>query len=164
MTGDDSAELISHAIGRLAIASALRRAALAASLSLSASDVLALELLEHRDDMTPSELAHALHLSSGGTTAVIDRLTRDDLIARSAGPNSRRRVLVWITARGRSAIAKPRRADIDDLAAALRPIERAQAEELLTRLADSAERSTDRLLADAEAVPMPGVPVPGLWA
>lgn len=50
--------------------------------------------------LSPGRLAAAMMLSSGGTTARLDRLEGAGLVERSADPEDRRGVLVSLTARG----------------------------------------------------------------
>ncbi len=51
--------------------------------------------------LTPTELAGSLMVTSGGMTAIIDRLERQGLVARTPHPNDRRGVLVALTDEGR---------------------------------------------------------------
>ena len=50
--------------------------------------------------LSPGRLASAMMLSSGGTTARLDRLERAGLVERSPDPDDRRGVLVALTERG----------------------------------------------------------------
>ena len=51
--------------------------------------------------LSPGALAAAMMLSSGGTTARLDRLEKAGHVERSPAPNDRRGVLVRLTPRGR---------------------------------------------------------------
>ena len=51
--------------------------------------------------LSPGELAASMMLSTGGTTARLDRLEKAGLVARSPDPDDRRGVLVRLTAKGR---------------------------------------------------------------
>jgi DNA-binding MarR family transcriptional regulator len=62
-------------------------------------DVLA-TLRRSGEPLSPGRLAAAMMLSSGGTTARLDRLERAGLVARSPDPDDRRGVLVSLTTRG----------------------------------------------------------------
>ncbi|MBB2942753.1 DNA-binding MarR family transcriptional regulator [Actinoplanes lutulentus] len=52
--------------------------------------------------LSPGALAASMMMSSGGTTARLDRLERAGLVARSPDPNDRRGVLVNLTDKGRA--------------------------------------------------------------
>ncbi len=54
--------------------------------------------------LSPGALADSMMLSSGGTTARLDRLERAGLVERTASPTDRRGVLVRLTDRGREII------------------------------------------------------------
>ena len=62
-------------------------------------DVLA-TLRRSGERLSPGRLAAAMMLSSGGTTARLDRLERAGLVERSPDPGDRRGVLVSLTERG----------------------------------------------------------------
>ncbi|MEV6301492.1 MarR family transcriptional regulator [Actinoplanes sp. NPDC051861] len=51
--------------------------------------------------LSPGALAASMMLSTGGTTARLDRLERAGLVVRSPDPGDRRGVLVRLTAKGR---------------------------------------------------------------
>jgi DNA-binding MarR family transcriptional regulator len=141
---------------------------MATSLGLQRTDLLALHHVGRRDDITPGELADVLLLSSGGTTAVIDRLSSAGLITRSAGGGSRRRVLLRITADGRAVAQRPLApmvADVRAVTAELSTAERAGVERFLARLADVCEHHADRLIVEgaASSAATAGVPSPVLW-
>jgi DNA-binding MarR family transcriptional regulator len=165
---DDPSRLIRAAVERLVAASVRQRAAIAGTLGLMRVDLLALHHIGRRADMTPGELAQVLLLSSGGTTAAIDRLSRAGLVVRGAGTGGRRRVLLRITADGRAVTDAPLAPLIDEVAALtaeLAPAERATIERFLARLADVSERHADRLVTGrpAGAAATAGVPAPVLW-
>ena len=54
--------------------------------------------------LSPGALAGSMMLSSGGTTARLDRLEKAGLVERSPSPTDRRGVLVRLTDRGREII------------------------------------------------------------
>lgn len=166
MTTEDPSWLIRAAADRLAAAAARQRAALAKTLGLQRADLLALYYLGRRDDTTPSELATQLMLSSGGTTAVINRLQAAGLLVRDPGPSGHRRVLLRLTAHGRSATATPHAplvSDITALASGLSPTERACIERFLARLATITDRHADRSAREAEHATAPTGPSTVLW-
>lgn len=69
---------------------------------LSFTDYTVLRVLAPTEAVSPSRLAEAVLISSGGMTKIIDRLERGGLVERSTDPNDRRGVLVTLTAAGRA--------------------------------------------------------------
>src|SRR5437016_332606 len=61
---------------------------------LNRTDMRCLELLRNRRPMTPTGLADALGLTTGGVTTVIDRLERSGFARRHPDPDDRRKVVV----------------------------------------------------------------------
>jgi DNA-binding MarR family transcriptional regulator len=55
-------------------------------------------------ELTPTELARHRMMTSGGMTAVIDRLEHQGLVARTPNPNDRRGSLIRLTTAGRRAV------------------------------------------------------------
>jgi len=72
----------------------LFRNAMNAWAGLNATDMECLKLLFQKGIATPSELARHTGLTSGATTAMLDRLERADLIERRPNPNDRRGTLI----------------------------------------------------------------------
>lgn len=64
---------------------------------LHRTDLHCLDLLASRGPLTPSELAHATSLTSGGMSIALDRLERAGLARRVRNPDDRRSVLVEAT-------------------------------------------------------------------
>ena len=60
----------------------------------NATDMECLRLLFQKGISTPSELARHTGLTSGATTAMLDRLEKADLIERRPNPNDRRGTLI----------------------------------------------------------------------
>jgi len=73
----------------------------------SATDRAALLLVRHDGEVRPSRLGEALHLTSGGTTLLLDRLERAGLVARHRPDHAadRRTVLVTCTPHGDEAVS-----------------------------------------------------------
>ena len=69
-------------------------------LGLNPADVRCLDWLVDQA-RSPSELSEATGLSSGATTALIDRLERKGFVRRSRSVDDRRKVLVEMTEQGR---------------------------------------------------------------
>jgi DNA-binding MarR family transcriptional regulator len=164
-----SPEGIRASLNRKALASARHRAALGRVLGMGEGEVLAIQHLARAGRMTPSQLGSVLRLSSGGATALVQRLEREGHVTRERHPHDRRSVLLRLTpeieARAGEALA-PLVAEIDALTMRLSDAERALVADFLARVADAAERHADELArsADDAAPAAAGSPVPGLWA
>ncbi len=68
-------------------------------LGINETDGHCLDILARYQSLSAGELARAARLTTGGLTAVIDRLERAGYAKRVADPTDRRRVLVQITER-----------------------------------------------------------------
>jgi DNA-binding MarR family transcriptional regulator len=77
-----SAVLFRHTIGEM--------------LGVNVTDMECLGILFHKGLSTPSELAKYTGLSSGATTAMLDRLEKSGLIERRPNPRDRRGTLIVI--------------------------------------------------------------------
>ncbi len=71
------------------------------ALGINATDGRCLRILDRHGRMTAGELARAAELTTGGLTAVLDRLERAGYARRLADPADRRRVPIEITDRAR---------------------------------------------------------------
>lgn len=78
------------------IASVLFRNVIAEKLGINVTDMECLGLLFHKGIATPSELSNHTGLSSGSTTAMLDRLEKTGLIIRRPNPKDRRGILIEI--------------------------------------------------------------------
>jgi DNA-binding MarR family transcriptional regulator len=78
------------------ISQVLFRNALARKLNLNVTDSECFSLLSIKGTSTPTELARYTGLTTGSTTAMLDRLERANLIKRKPNPNDRRGVLIEI--------------------------------------------------------------------
>ncbi len=74
----------------------LFRNAIGKKLGLNTTDFEGLDLIFYRGAATPSELSQYTGLSSGSTTAMIDRLEKSGLVKRQQNPDDRRGTLVMI--------------------------------------------------------------------
>ena len=74
----------------------LFRNAIGKKLGLNTTDFEGLDLIFYRGAATPSELSKYTGLSSGSTTAMIDRLEKSGLVKRQNNPKDRRGTLVMI--------------------------------------------------------------------
>lgn len=79
------------------ISSVLFRNAVARKLGLNITDRECLSLLSIKGVSTPTELARFTGLTSGSTTAMLDRLESAQFIRRKPNPEDRRSVLIEIT-------------------------------------------------------------------
>ena len=79
------------------ISSVLFRNAVARKLGLNSTDGECLSLLSIKGVSTPTELARYTGLTSGSTTAMLDRLERTQFIRRKPNPRDRRGVLIEIS-------------------------------------------------------------------
>ncbi len=78
------------------VSSVLFRRALSRKLGLSATDSECLSLLSIKGVCTPKELARYTGLTTGSTTAMLDRLEKVGYITRKPNPKDRRGVFVEI--------------------------------------------------------------------
>jgi DNA-binding MarR family transcriptional regulator len=168
VAADDPGRLTRTAVDRLVNASLRQRGAVAAIAGLRRTDLLALDQIVGRETVTPSSLARALFLSSGGTTAVIDRLADAGLVSRTPRAGRHRRVILRVTDRGAEVTRLHQQqliADVATLTSELAPAQREEVERYIARLADIAERHADRVTAEAAAVAAAasGAPSPVLW-
>jgi DNA-binding MarR family transcriptional regulator len=81
------------------ISSVLFRNAIGRRLNLNVTDSACLSLLSIRGVSTPSELARYTGLTTGATTAMLDRLEKARFIRRKPNPKDRRGVLIEINDR-----------------------------------------------------------------
>jgi DNA-binding MarR family transcriptional regulator len=94
-------------------------------------------------ELTPSELSRQRMMTSGGMTALLDRLERQGHIARAPNPDDRRGSLVRLTAAGRAVVdrAMERHAAVEHrLVAELTVDERDQLAGLLRRLLSAVDQ------------------------
>lgn len=75
-------------------------------LGINPTDLRCLGALERRGAVTATELAREARLTTGATTALIDRLERAGYVRRVRDERDRRRVYVELTDRARGEIAR----------------------------------------------------------
>ena len=150
------------------IAVSRHRASLARSLGLTDVEMLALVHLDEQGEMAPSALASLLHLSSGGTTALVQRLERGGHVTRQPHPTDRRSILIAVSpamaTRLREAYA-PLERGMDPVVAGLGGAERGAVSEVFTQLVSLCEELDASLRREPEPEP-DGLfrPIPSLWA
>ncbi len=162
-------ESLRASFARKALADSRQRAAAAALLGITETDVLALQHLAWAGTLTPSQLAAKLQLTSGGTTALIQRLIRLDYVTREPHPEDRRSALLRLSPHGERRAAElyaPLVRELDLATAALDDEGRALVSAFLARVAAIGEAHAEELVrrVDRERPQVPRVPVPGLWA
>ena len=164
-----AARTIREALHRKSLASARQRAVLGRILGITDTDVLAVQYLARAGRMTPGELGRLLSLTSGGTTALVQRLERAGHVVREPHPTDRRSVLVRLSpelARRATEMLAPLVEDIERLAAELPDDQQRAAARFLGYVADAAERRADELARAAAGGDrdVSDVAVPGVWA
>ena len=167
--GDHSPEAIREALNRKALASARHRVAVGRVLGLGEREVLAIQYLAAVGRLTPAQLGERLQLTSGGVTALVQRLERAGHVVREPHASDRRSIVLRLTPeahRQAGPLFAPLIGELDQLALSLSGDERKTVARFVTAVADAAQRHADDLARRADA-PVPaalGVPAPGLWS
>jgi DNA-binding MarR family transcriptional regulator len=166
---DATPAAIRRALTRKALASTRHRAAVGRMLGLSETELLALQHLGMSGRLTPSALGNRLRLTSGGTTALVQRLERAGHVAREAHPDDRRSTLLRLTPQAEQEAIEafaPLVAELDGLAGELAGPERELVGRFLSRVAEAAERHAENAVwaVERQASAAMGQPTPGLWA
>jgi DNA-binding MarR family transcriptional regulator len=163
-----TAEAIRSLLYRRDVAVARHRAAHARTLGVTDIEMLALVHLAEQGELAPSALANLLDLSSGGATALVQRLERNGHVGRKPHPTDGRSTLIRLTDETRERLEKaespPYRA-LASLSAGLTEPERRIVHDVLAGLASLSEEleATSRRRAEpADDALMR--PVPSLWA
>jgi DNA-binding MarR family transcriptional regulator len=162
-------EAVRALLARKSLADARHRGALARLLRLADTDVLAIQHLAWAGSLTPSRLGAQLRLTSGGTTALVQRLERMAYVVREPHPEDRRSTLLRLTEQAERDAGELYAPLVRDLDAAVEELDDGAREAVAAFLAEIAsigERHAEELAraADAERPQIPRVPVPGLWA
>jgi DNA-binding MarR family transcriptional regulator len=160
---------IRRSLTRKALAASRHRAATGRVLGMSENELLALQYIGLAGRLTPSALGGLLRLTSGGTTALVQRLERAGHVAREPHPGDGRSTLLRLTPRSEERATEafaPLVAELDRLAGELSERERTIVGGFLGRVADAAERHAEAAAraADDHGRVTIGEPVPGLWA
>lgn len=161
-------EEIRRLLERRELASRRIRSALGHRLNLSDPEMLVLAHLESQGELTPSRLAKLLDLSSGGMTALLQRLERDGYVTREAHPTDGRSCVIRRTSKAMNREAEaagPVADEIDSLVVSLDARDRRTVHEFLLRVTALTEQHASRLRrerGDTDDVPLPAVP--SLWA
>ena len=169
MSSESTPEALRALLVRKSLADARHRGALARLLNLTETDVLAVQHLAWAGALTPGQLASRLRLTSGGTTALLQRLERIGYVAREPHPEDRRSTLLRLTPeaeRDAGELYAPLVRALDAAAGGLGEVARETVLAFLRVIAELGEHHADELARAAEAgrPRIPRVPVPGLWA
>lgn len=140
-----TASAIRHSLRRYVLALELTEARHGGAWGLSTSETFAVRLIGHADGLTPSQLGSRLRLSSGGTTALVQRLEGRGWIARAPHATDGRSVVLRLTSHGRERSDARASVDagVDELTNELPPAERAVVRRWLDRIAHMAERHAE---------------------
>lgn len=79
---------------QIPVYTAVKQAAMAEKLGLALDDFRALEMVMECDSLATGQLAHMLGISSGGATALINRLEARGLVTRDRHPLDRRVIVI----------------------------------------------------------------------
>ena len=161
-------ETIRQLLNRRDLASARYRTAMSRRLGLAESEILAVAYLAQRGRLTPSELGDLLDLSSGGVTALVQRLELAGHVERRRHPTDRRSVQLQLSGtlvERAGAAFQPLVDALDELTEELTEAEQATVRRFLSRVVLATEEHADRARAELERGPGgPSTPVPALWS
>jgi DNA-binding MarR family transcriptional regulator len=161
-------ETIRRLLDRRELASRRVQSALGRQLRLSDPEMLVLAHLEIQGELTPSRLGALLDLTSGGITALLQRLERGGYVTRSPHPTDRRSSLIRPTSKAARRAAEtvaPVADEVDALLASLDAHDQRVILEFLERVARGTERQASRMWRERDAMDdTPLRPVPSLWA
>ncbi|MCC7111139.1 MAG: MarR family transcriptional regulator [Deltaproteobacteria bacterium] len=131
---------LNHALERLS-------ARMERELGITAQQRLVLRCLVHRDSISAGGLAELMHLDPGTVSAALRRMEAKGLVRRSRPAEDRRRVVVTLSARGRT-LARPAEGTVEHAVARL-------IESLSAAESDATRRALTRLtmLMDRERAP-----------
>jgi DNA-binding MarR family transcriptional regulator len=157
-------ELVRELLQRRDAAIGAYRAQVARRLGLTDSEMLAVVHLAREDECTPSRLGSLLDLSSGGITAMVQRLEAAGHVVRQPHPHDRRSSLIRLAPEVAALAARPDEVvvrEVDRVRRDLGRAEQAAIADLLGAVADGSEA-----LVDGPRVPRaaPARVVPSLWA
>ncbi|MFL6025606.1 MAG: MarR family winged helix-turn-helix transcriptional regulator [Friedmanniella sp.] len=105
--GDPTEEAI-RSLRALILAGERYRQVLSEYVGLGVTETQAVSYLTVHGDRGQNELAADLGLSSGASTALVDRLEREGIAERYPHPSDRRRTLVRLTDRGHGVVQESR--------------------------------------------------------
>jgi DNA-binding MarR family transcriptional regulator len=142
--GDDSTDAV--LVASRALIGVAARSLAATEDTVTLVQYRALVLLASRGDLNVGALADALDIHQSTATRLCDRLVTKGLVDRATSTESRREVLVGLTAAGLELIGSVtarRRREISKILARLLPEQRARLIEAFTTFADAAGEAPD---------------------
>jgi DNA-binding MarR family transcriptional regulator len=161
------ADPIGRLISRRDLAMVRHRAALARELGLMDSELLALLQIAFHGELAPSSIGSLLDLSSGGATALVQRLERAGHVRRRAHPRDRRSTLIRLTPEtearltGADAVLDD---EVERLTGGLPDDHREAVAGFLAALAELCEERGPSARDEPGATDPRRRPVPSLWA
>lgn len=164
-----SHEDIRRLLHRRELAAARHRSAVSRQLGLAESEMLAVSHLAQRGQLTPSDLAALLDLSSGGVSALVQRLEDAGHIVRHQHPTDGRSSLVRLSSTFSERAGRafgPLVREIDALSSGLLEEEQTVLRSFLERLVDVSEQHAQeaRERAEGRADADGSAPIPSLWS
>jgi DNA-binding MarR family transcriptional regulator len=162
-------DVVLRLLYRRDVALARHRAALARSLGLTDVEMLVLVHLQEQEALAPAQIARLLDLSSGGATALVQRLERAGHVTRRPHPTDRRSTLIELSEPTAKRLATAQVPMVEGLEQTIAPLvesERSAVARFFDDLAVLSE-SLDGTARDEDApsAPKPKLrAVPSLWA
>lgn len=151
-----------RALRRILRASELGNRQLAAATGLTPSQLLVLQEIADREEVTPTELSAALQFGQATITNIVDRLDAAGLVTRARGEQDKRRVFLGVTGAGQQTIDQAPsmvQARFSERYAALPEWEQAMILAGLSRLADMLDAEGDAApLLDSGTIDRPAEP------
>jgi DNA-binding MarR family transcriptional regulator len=165
----DPRERVRDLLNRRTAAADRQRMLLGRLLDLDPTEATAVLAIGRSGQLRPGELGRRLSMTSGGVTALVQRLDRAGHIRRHANPHDKRSSLLSLqpqTLEQASALYAPLVADLDAAVDRLADAELAIVMRFLEVAAELTEQHAAALAArvDAERVRPVAPPAPGLWA
>jgi DNA-binding MarR family transcriptional regulator len=167
MPPHDADKTIRKLLNRRDLASARHRSAISKQLGLSESEMLAVAHLAQHGQLSPSALGELVDLSSGGVTALVQRLESAGHLVRRRHPTDGRSVLVELSPQFLERAERafdPLVSDLDAASGELSPDERIVVRRFLDRaVALSEAHARAARAATGARTPAAAAPSPGLW-
>lgn len=96
MSTQQAIDEIRDQLEAFSVGSYMYQSSIATAFSLHPTDLLAIHFLGQKGDMTAGQLGTHLGLTSGATTALVDRLVKLKFVKRANSPSDRRRVYIQL--------------------------------------------------------------------